>query len=148
MPSEESQSPPRAERKCPLAAAAASRNLAVPAAVAPPANTSRPYQKHTAAGSEAESALANSPDLCSASVDSTVANPHECTVQAVVEHHLPRRARRARAALRRRPDRRPDDLRADALLLADAGPDRSAGAVRPPPPRRRRGHRLPLLPLP
>src|ERR1041384_1231489 len=73
---------------------------------------------------------------------------HELSLQAIVEHHLPHRAGGVGPAVRRRAHRRADDLRAVALLPADAGSVRPAGAVRSPAPRRRRGDRLPLLPLP
>src|SRR4051812_40209626 len=72
---------------------------------------------------------------------------NERTVPALIQHRLPARPLRDRAAFRRRTDRGSDDLRADALLHAAAGSGGPAGAVRSPPPCRRRRDRLPLLPL-
>src|SRR5205823_8059477 len=77
----------------------------------------------------------------------TAAN-YERSLQALFEHGLPRGAGGARTVLRRRADRGSDDLRTQPLLHPAAGSDRPAGAVRSPPPRRRRGDRLPVLPLP
>src|ERR1700737_1029613 len=201
MPSEESQTPPAPPRKCPGAAALASRKRAVPSAVARPGSMKRESlllcaaRINRTAGPRANLARGRAVDMdqggaCQLartlrSIPGTFARsqakegcdvpslrhpatprliPHrvrsaapqrgttwernECTVQAVVEHRLSRRAGRDRGGARRRAGRGSDDLRTQSVLHATGGPGRSAGAVRSPAPRRRRGDRLPLLPLP